>query len=422
MQFFRHQRTLCKLLSVAALLLAAPTAMSLDEKAFRKELEKDTQKVEELRKEWNSFKKEKVEKEYKNSVRKELYTENRRHTDLVKRAKQLLNKYKKTKDINITNDQGQTLLMLAAAVGNDAATEMILWEKPNMTMVDINSRTALQYEKDGSGTALMDYLRNRWEESISEGDTAAVRELLEADVNPNWEIDGHTALEVAVIENNIPLASLLMDYQASPSEKTGTGCTIIELAVELNSPEILSELLRNKDALFIKFNDGTSLFHNLLSAKKAECLREWFKRAREHNITQTESGTGYLHLIIRTASEEGVTAVAADNRDILNSEDAEGNLPLFEAARRGHTDLYHTLQSLGANPNTRNKLNETVVMHACLSNNEELLEEIIDNTSIDILNEKDAAGQTAHHYAAHAKNDTATRLLNDAGVKSPRNH
>ena len=52
--------------------------------------------------------------------------------------------------------------MLTAAVGNDAATRMLIRENPNMTIVDKNNRTALQYEKDGSGTALLDHLRKEW--------------------------------------------------------------------------------------------------------------------------------------------------------------------------------------------------------------------------------------------------------------------
>ena len=420
MPFLRIYRTISGLITSAVLFCTVQIAFSLDEKAFRKELENDTPRLMELRDEFNSIKNTSADKEYKNSIRKELYAENRRHNELVRRVKPLLNKYKKTHDINTSNEHGQTLLMLTAAVGNDAATKMLIREKPNMTMVDQNNRTALQYEKDGNGTALMEYLRKEWAMCIEDGDLDKARELLESDVNPNWEVDGRTALEIAILDDNTPLVTLLMDYKASPSEKAGNGRTILELAVTQNSAECLKEILRHKESIQAKFDDGSAIFLNLLDSEKAECLCAWFYRAREHKITQTESGTGYFHLIIRTASEEGAELVAEDNKELLNTEDAEGNLPLFEAVRRGSSDLYHTLLMLGAEPNKRNSLGETIVMHACMCDNEELMEEIISNASVEELNMRDAAGQSAYHYADQAKNETAVRLLNEAGAKKPQ--
>ena len=419
MQILRNHRTLSKLFSAAVLFCTVPLAFSLNERDFRKELEKDTEKLIALREEIKSFKGADVDKEYKNTIRKELYEENRRHTALVRKVKPLLDKYKKTRNINITNNEGQTLLMLTAAVGNDVATEMLLLEKPNMSMVDNNSQTALQYEKNGSGTALLNHIRSNWASTISTGDINAVRELLDCDANPNWEIDGSTALELAIQENNIALVTLLMDYHASPAEKTGLGCTITEMAVKLNAAEGLKELLRNKDAVLCKFLDDTPIFLNLMSSDKAECLRAWFAGARAHNITQTESGTSYFNLIIRTAAEEGALMVAEDNQDLLNTEDAEGNLPLFEAARRGSAPLYHALIQLGAKPEMSNKLGETVLMHACMSNNNELLKELIEASASEILNRKDSTGQSAYHYAERAQNSTAIRLLTEAGARKP---
>lgn len=419
MQIPRKYRIMSGFFSCAVLFCTMQISLALDEKAFRKELENDTPKLMELRDEFNEIKGISADKEYRNAIRKELYAENRRHNELVRRVKPLLNKYKKTRDINITNEQGQTLLMLTATVGNDAATRMIIREKPNMTLIDKNNRTALQYEKDGSGTALMDHLRTEWAACIDAGNTDTARELLESDANPNWEVDGRTALEIAIINNNIPLVELLMDYHASPAEKAGNGSSILEFAVTQNSAESLKEIFRNKEAVLSKFNDGSAVFLNLLSSERAECLSAWFYRAKEHKLTQTESGTSYFNLIIRTASEEGAEMVAADNRDLLNTEDEEGNLPIFEAVRRGSADLYHTLLSLGAEPGKRNSLGETIIMHACLCDNEELMEEIISNASLEELNMRDAAGQSAYHYADQAKNETAMRLLNEAGVKQP---
>ena len=420
MPFLRIYRSISGILTSAVLICAAQVAFSLDEKAFRKELENDTPGLTELRDEFNSIKNTSADKEYKNSIRKELYAENRRHNELVRRVKPLLNKYKKTHDINTTNEHGQTLLMLTAAVGNDAATRMLIRENPNMTIVDKNNRTALQYEKDGSGTALLDHLRKEWATCIENGNLDTARDLLESDANPNWEVDGRTALEIAILDDNIPLVSLLMDYKASPSEKAGNGRTILELAVTQNSAECLKEILRHKESMQAKFDDGSAIFLNLLNSEKAECLCAWFFRAREHQLTQTESGTGYLHLIIRTASEEGAEMVAEDNKELLNTEDAEGNLPLFEAVRRGSSELYHALLLLGAEPGKRNSLGETIVMHACMCDNEELMEEIIRNASIEELNMRDAAGQSAYYYADQTKNETAVRLLNEAGVKKPQ--
>ena len=181
MPFLRIYRSISGILTSAVLICAAQVAFSLDEKAFRKELENDTPRLTELRDEFNSIKNTSADKEYKNSIRKELYAENRRHNELVRRVKPLLNKYKKTHDINTTNEHGQTLLMLTAAVGNDAATRMLIRENPNMTIVDKNNRTALQYEKDGSGTALLDHLRKEWATCIENGNLDTARELLESD-------------------------------------------------------------------------------------------------------------------------------------------------------------------------------------------------------------------------------------------------
>ena len=58
-------------------------------------------------------------------------------------------------------------------------------------------------------------------------------------------------------------------------------------------------------------------------------------------------GIGLLQLAARTAQKEVVECVVENLPTALNREDSQGNLPLFEAARRGNMEIYDYLLEKG---------------------------------------------------------------------------
>lgn len=80
----------------------------------------------------------------------------------------------------------------------------------------------------------------------------------------------------------------------------------------------------------------------------------------------------------RVAAESGdahaLEALLRKDPQCVHETDAQGNTPLFLAARAGHTSAVETLLSAGANVNAANHSNQTPLMWAVMSRNHKVVE------------------------------------------------
>ncbi len=346
---------------------------------------------------------------------KEIKTAELAYADAKEACLSLLAEVKESGDINRKDFNGRTLLMLAAATGHDQATELVLQHSPQLDVADEEGLTACDYELQGKGNVLRQQLREQWQPALIGGDYAMVQYLLNCGADANWPGDNNIhPLLIAVEQKNSSLFSLLLTYGASPETRLDDGRKLIELAIEQRQTNTLAELLARGGTLPDRLADGRSLLEHLTADDAADCLLVWLRHIDEQERISA------LCQLVRLAPEAAVRTACTEFRSELNKEDAQGNIPLHEAARRAHPGIYRCLVELGAAPLGRNMRQETTLMHAALSGSPDMLSTVLSSFPKEDLQATDENGQNALDYANLAKDKTAADTLRAAGIANSK--
>lgn len=342
-------------------------------------------------------------------LEKERRTAELTYEDRQEALMSLLTKVRKSGDINATDSDGRTLLMLAAATGHNAATELVLKYSPLLNMADADELTACDYEQLNKGTALQHKLKENWAQAVNTGDTDAVQELLNCGADPNWEVQNKAPIALAIQQQNTALFELLVTYGASVETRLENGIKLIEYAVITLNADILELLLRHGCSPETRLSDGRPMFEHLLSENAGECLLTWLSYMKEEQPV-------YLCKLVRLGSPQAIQTVFNAHKSDINTEDQNGNIPLHEAARRGDCGIYQILVSLGADTMARNMRQETTLMHAALSGNTNMLDTVLKAMPQEEIQARDESGHTALHYAQLARDKKAQQTLTAAGL------
>ncbi len=339
------------------------------------------------------------------TMQRELNLRKAEYEDLRELFYQHLAQVKRSGNINLADSQGRTLLMLAAAMGHDNVTRMILNENPALSATDNVGQTACDYEKKNNGNAVHSILMNRWTTAIQNRDSDAIQELLNCGADPDWPVENKAPIIHAFTINDYDLFSMLINSGANVEARLQDGRKLVELVIEQRNADALELLLRQGCKTEGTFANGRTVMDILLDDGYEDCLEVWFRY-----VPEADKSTR-LCQVVRLGTEKAVRMIFSTQKDSLDMEDPQGNLPLHEAARRGDIAIYRILIELGASITARNERAETVLMHAALSGNHELISEVLSKIPAELRNAKDKSGRTAAGYASLAKDSQAQRLL-----------
>ncbi|MBR5184730.1 MAG: hypothetical protein IKW19_00390, partial [Akkermansia sp.] len=130
-------RTLCllALLGSATVCHAVP-----DDKTLIKLADAGSTKLLALEREHSEVKNDAEQREYARELQKDINEEKRRCNEYKSAIRALAPKVKKSGKIDLRDDKGRTLLMLAAALGNNNVTEMVLRENPDLSLFDKSNK------------------------------------------------------------------------------------------------------------------------------------------------------------------------------------------------------------------------------------------------------------------------------------------
>ena len=380
---------------------------------FKRILKEAPPVIVELKKEIEALRAEQGSSRYTIELIRRLEKE-RRTAELAYEDKQealmnLLAKVRKSGDINATDSDGRTLLMLAASTGHNAATELVLKYSPLQNIADADDMTACDYEQLNKGTILQNELKIKWRQAVSASDTDTVQELLNCGADPNWEVQDTAPVAHAIQQKNTDLFELLVTYGASVETRLGDGSKLIEHAVQTRNSDILELLLRHGCTPETRLSDGRPIFEHLLSEDAGECLLTWLSYVKEERPV-------YLCRLVRLGAPGAIQTVFNAHKSEINTEDQHGNIPLHEAARRGDCAIYQILISQGADVLARNMKQETTLMHAALSGSADMLTTVLMALPQEEIQAKDEDGHSALHYAQLAHDKKAQQALKAAGL------
>ncbi len=364
-----------------------------------------TQMEDELRVLRNELGSDAVSRNQLRTMQRELNLRKDEYEDLRELFYQHLEQVKREGNINLADTQGRTLLMLAAAMGHDNITRMVLNENPAMDAADNIGQTACDYEQKNNGTTVRNILINRWITAIENRDSDAVQVLLNCGADPDWPIANEAPIVRAFDMNDYNLFSMLANSGANVEARLADGRRLVELVIERRNADALEILLRQGCKTEGIFANGRTALDILLEEGSEDCLEVWFRHVQEADKA------ALLCQVVRLGTPKAVRMIFSTRKESLDTEDPQGNLPLHEAARRGDLTIYRTLIELGASITARNEREETVLMHAALSGNHTLLSEVLSGIPAELRNVRDKNGRTAADYASLAKDTRAQRIL-----------
>ncbi|XP_076451914.1 E3 ubiquitin-protein ligase MIB2-like isoform X2 [Babylonia areolata] len=215
--------------------------------------------------------------------------------------------------------------------------------------------------------------------AVMENDVAAVRSLLEKDVDlVHAEEQGVSALHLAANQGNFTIVQMLVDNGAKINKKDSDGDTPILAGMK---HEVVAEYLMRKGCdLTIPNNNGQTVAHKAALFNHHQILKEFIKKGVDLNAMDCEGDTplhdainqgshtaaeviiGCPHVKLQRANKKGFTplhfAAIKDtptivelllkrDKSIVNDQKDDGFTPLHVAAINNHTDVMKVLLEVG---------------------------------------------------------------------------
>lgn len=393
---------LCRVVCASVVLLLVPTARA----AFSADTfmgfinENSTLRDLETALELTSDKKE--QREISKQIREE-----KRKLDKASREVRTLAQKAEREGINVQDKSGRTLLMMATQLPSPEAVDYVMLQNPDLTLRDKSGRTALEMDADGGNGALSIQLTALLQDSVRVKDFAKVRECCKAGVSPNE----------ALAEG--PLAGVLLQQ---------------------GQEDLFVEIFRGKHFKDAPMADGTMLSQLILLSSKPDVIKIGGEAMGKGLFADRNGDNTTVMLLMVKGNLEGVKmyahqvglqrddvklAVRHSTPEVVGwvlSQDIARNmgdaLPHLEAARRGNQAVMDAVIGADVDLAAANGRGETVLMHAALSGNAELVGMLMQKVSAEVLQAKDSEGRTAIYYARLVKNKAVEQKLTAGGLKA----
>ena len=245
---------------------------------------------------------------------------------------------------------------------------------------------------------------------VNEGNVKEVENILKQhnDYVNNRNYEGFTLLSLAVMDNNIEMAELLLKYKADVNANVDLGDSLLIGAVDNKNMEMVKLLLSyGADIDYQGFRGRTALFSSLNKGGENKENIEMVK------LLIKNKADDIANILLQNGSDslDKSLKVCNLNKETLLSYD----VPLITAAVYSTNEVF--LQKLidnGANVNYKNYDEKTALIEAASYNNINAVKVLIKNNAD--LNVQNKQGKTALMWACHSGNLEMTKMLLDAGA------
>ncbi|XP_059174819.1 putative ankyrin repeat protein RF_0381 [Physella acuta] len=195
--------------------------------------------------------------------------------------------------------------------------------------------------------------------------------LLQKGANVNLQNDdGMTALHLAVLQNSKQNIHILLQYNANVNIKCNKGQTALHLAVKMKTHQNVSTLLKNKANVDIQSNYGQTALHIAVMRQSMPCVMILLDYKANTNL---KTGDGGTPLMIAVAKKNiYITELLIKHGASVNAEDSNGETPLFKLTNVCYSNatvehmlrVVKMLQAAGAYLEHQNNEGRTALMQA----------------------------------------------------------
>lgn len=414
------KQPLSSILLLLALMAGSGPSYALDEKLILSKLNYSAQ-LEQLKTSLEDLDREKDEgadkarqkqiRDQQKKIKNQLAEEKKRMHATTAKCKDLLHRVASGGDINMTDNEGCTLIMRAAQCGNDDVVKIILKENPRLDLQDNAGRTALSMERSAGGSTISNILTEQWEEAVANADTTLVKKLLASGVSPSRLVKGNPPLGIFIKSGQNDMVNAILACGPRLNAVMADGTPLLELAIKKKNAAAIKALMQANMNPNTPFRNNMHPLNYLLIAGTPETVCAYIKGSGSKVGRLGMGGISILNLCVRTSPKEIINAVADEMKSYIDREDDMGNLPVLEAARRGYPEVYDLIVGKGAKADATNSAGETVLMHAVLSNRPGMVQHVLQTYPKEKIALKDKAGHDAMYYAQQVKNAEIQKLL-----------
>lgn len=342
-------------------------------------------------------------------LQRRLKEEKRRVEKIVKSLRPLALKVQQRQDVNICDGKGRTLLMEAARIGCGEAIDYLLGENAELGLVDKSGRTALSYdETEGSGLLAV-RLCAELDLAFSAEDFTKIQKYCKFGIAPDIMLSGGPLVGKLLQAGKLDMAVDVCRGKKMKNEEMHDGTLISELIIASGN----ADMIRIGAAAL-----GRELWKSSPGGADALLLilRRGDLAAVQFYAHHFGFGNNLSTLVVRYSSPEVVTWVLKQS-GAVGKVDSWGSYPLFEAARRGDIPVYDAVLAAGADVAARNEKGETLLMHAALGGNVQLVNAVLEKLPPELQTATDNAGRTAADYARMSGVAMVESLLATRGLK-----
>ena len=329
-------------------------------------------------------------------------------------------------------DDGITPLMVAAALGQERAVNLLLSKGADPHLKILMGKNLLHVAAQGGNTSIvkkaLSYdidIDSKDEGSatpliiaVKENHVEVVKCLLQrgADMLLTYGPDKMNVLHIASQEGSVAVIEMLLSYDLRPDPRDGEGNTPLACAAANGQIEAVNCLLEHGADPFLKGQNGWSLLHfaaqsgnvviieTMLSKDldidsraqtlgitpamvsirfgKLEALKYLLEKGADGSLKTLEGQFSHLSFAVTAGSVEAIELLLSHGCSIDDRDD-QGETPLMQAAVAGKTEVLKYLLAQGADPLLHNNLEFGLLHLAALSNNFLTIEAVL-SENVDI--------------------------------------
>jgi ankyrin repeat protein len=354
-----------------------------------------------------------------------------------------------------TDNEGRTILHLAAGAGNVEAVIIILNE------ANIRTREQLINKRDKTGRTALDYVfahrDSRRHATVAEvliqagGFSSDPFFLYFAPVvqtlNFNQRAaDGNSALHYAVRERYRGFTYFLLDNHADPNIKNTAGDTPLHETARIGDLEIMNALIEHGANVNIQDGQGNTAMHIAIPVDVHKAAFELLLSHRANPNLRDRRGDSPLHIVIALNREPDIIETLLLSSADVTMHNIEGKTPLYLAVEENrltllppllayHSDIFavtnesKTPFALAMSDN-REALNYLITKDTVIQNDSngntpliaavklngdpEIIQRILDRDAL--VNARNQDGDTALHLAVRQNNTAVGTLLITRGA------
>ena len=331
-----------------------------------------------------------------------------------------------TVNIDHTNEEGKTALMLACERGHEDIVHSLLSAGANVNIQDNKGWTALMIASkynhisiihmlleangnphlktsDGSNTVMI---------ASGFGNYEVVELLISKGVDYKYQReDGANALMVACQNGHTQIVELLLKKQVDPNVQEKDGWNAFMFACQNGHTQIVELLLKEQVDPNVQSNDGVNAFMLACQNGHTQIVELLLKEQVDPNVQRNDGVTAFM-LACRNGHTQIVELLLKEQVD-PNVQEKDGWNAFMLACRNGHTQIVELLLKEQVDPNVQNKNGLTALMLASAKGHFEVVKLLLEWKADPTIKYN-----KRHTALSLAKNEEISTLLKEVSNKS----